>query len=168
MQSKQLVYFQTENSSWPTRSFCSLFTKRYTPQKVFISNNMPICSFFPSNYIDCQLFVARTKLKYNVRYIYSTTARPEQTQYQPVLKSDKQGTWRQFTSKLVLHCARLRGLQGWHVPDSMPQPISRSSTHGLVGDCSKNQGAAWRATALAACWATRSSQQHSLVDWVCN
>ena len=109
MQSKQLVYFQTENSSWPTRSFCSLFTKRYTPQKVFTSNNMPIRSFFPSNYIDCQLFVARTKLKYNVRYIYSTTARPEQTQYQPFLKSDKQGN---MTTIHQQTCATLCSTQG--------------------------------------------------------
>ena len=109
VQSKQLVYFQTENSSWPTRSFCSLFTKRYTPQKVFTSNNMPIRSFFPSNYIDCQLFVARTKLKYNVRYIYSTTARPEQTQYQPFLKSDKQGN---MTTIHQQTCATLCSTQG--------------------------------------------------------
>jgi len=70
---------------------------------------MPICSFFPSNYIDCQLFVARTKLKYNVRYIYSTTARPEQTQYQPFLKSDKQGN---MTTIHQQTCATLCSTQG--------------------------------------------------------
>jgi hypothetical protein len=43
------------------------------------------------------------------------------------------------------------GLQERHVPDLMPEPISQSSSHGLVGDYWKNQGAAWPLTALAAC-----------------
>ena len=84
-------------------------TKVYSAEESVYKQEHANRFFFPSNYNDYDLFAARTKLKYNVRYIYSTTARPEQTQYQPVLKSDKQGN---MTTIHQQTCATLCSTQG--------------------------------------------------------